>query len=94
MRLVAIAPGVDREKALDAFINGGYGVQATTGPSFHRLRPTSRLGFLLHPHRSSASTWTATATFPRRGRWQVVVPNWCAEGYASPLPALRIVRVQ
>lgn len=94
MRLVAIAPGIDREEALDAFINGGFTVLGPSGPSFHRLRASSRLGFLMHPHRSTASTWTATAMFPQRGRWQVVVPNWCAEGYASPLPAVHTVTVQ
>lgn len=94
MRIVAIAPGADRERALDAFINGGYGVNGTTGYSFHPLRPTPRLGFVLHPGRTSATTWTATAAFPRRGRWQVVVPNWCANGYASPLPAVRSVTVR
>jgi hypothetical protein len=46
MRLVAVAPGVNRYHALDAFINGGYGVMGPTGQSFHRLRATPRLGFL------------------------------------------------
>lgn len=94
IRIVAIAPGADRERALDAFVNGGYSVMGTSGYSFHRLRPTPRLGFLMHPRRTSATTWAATAVFPRRGRWQLVVPNWCAEGYASPLPAVRSVAVK
>jgi hypothetical protein len=33
-------------------------------------------------------------SFPRRGRWQLIVPNWCAPGYASPLPAVRVVTVR
>lgn len=94
MRLVAVAPGVNRYRALDAFINGGYSVMGPSGFSFHRLRATPRLGFLAHMRRSSPTSWRATLTFPRRGRWQLIVPNWCAPGYASPPPAVRIVTVR
>ena len=94
MRLVAVAPGVNRYRALDAFIDGGYSVMGPSGFSFHRIRATWRLGFLAHTRRSSPTTWRATVTFPRRGRWQLIVPNWCARGYASPPPAVRIVTVR
>jgi hypothetical protein len=94
MRLVAVAPGVNRYHALDAFIVGGYSVIGPFGSTFHRLRPTPHLGFLAHLRRSSPTTWRATAKFPRAGRWQLVVPNWCAPGYASPPPAVRIVTVR
>lgn len=94
MRLVAVAPGINRYRALDAFINGGYGVMGPSGPSFHRLRATRRLGFLVRMHRSSPTTWRRTLKFPRRGRWQLIVPNWCAPGYATPLPAIRTVKVR
>ena len=94
MRLVAVAPGVNRYHALDAFIIGGYSVMGPFGSTFHRLRPTPRLGFLAHLRRSSPTTWRATVKFPRAGRWQLVVPNWCAPGYASPPPAVRIVTVR
>jgi hypothetical protein len=94
MRLVAVAPGVDRYHALDAFILGGYTVGGPFGSTFHRLRPTPRLGFLAHLRRSSLTSWRAAVKFPRRGRWQLIVPNWCAPGYASPLPAVRIVTVR
>jgi hypothetical protein len=94
MRLVAVAPGINRYHALDAFINGGYSVMGPFGFTFHRLRPTQRLGFLAHTRRSSATSWRATMKFPRRGRWQLIVPNWCAPGYASPPPAVRIVTVR
>jgi hypothetical protein len=94
MRLVAVAPGVNRYHALDAFINGGYSVMGPSGFSFHRLRPTPRLGFLARLRRTSPTQWRATATFPRRGRWQLIVPNWCAPGYASPPPAVRVIAVR
>ncbi len=94
MRLLAVAPGVDMQKALDTFISGGTESIGPNGPTFHRLQPNPKLGFLLHPRRESAKTWTALASFPRRGRWRIVVPNWCAEGYASPLPAVRALTVQ
>lgn len=94
MRLVAVAPGIDRYHALDAFIIGGYTVQGPFGSTFHRLRPTPRLGFLAHMRRSSPTSWRTTVKFPRRGRWQLIVPNWCAPGYASPLPAVRVVTVR
>jgi hypothetical protein len=94
MRLVAVAPGIDRYHALDAFINGGYGVMGPSGFSFRRLRATPRLGFLAKTRRSSPTSWRATVKFPRRGRWQLIVPNWCAPGYAIPPPAVRIVTVR
>src|SRR5437879_3472918 len=46
MRLVAVAPGISRYHALDAFIIGGYAVNGPFGSTFHRLRATPRLGFL------------------------------------------------
>lgn len=94
MRLVAVAPGIDRYHALDAFIIGGYSVDGPFGSTFHRLQATPRLGFLAHLRRSSATSWRSTVSFPRRGRWQLIVPNWCAPGYASPLPAVRVVTVR
>jgi hypothetical protein len=93
MRLLAVAPGADMQKALDTFIVGGTGSIDPNGPTVHRLQPNPKLGFLMHPYRASATTWRAVATFPRRGRWRGVVPNWCAEGYASPLPTVRALTV-
>ena len=94
LRLVAVAPGVDRYRALDAFVIGGYTVSGPTGPSFHRLRATPRLGFLAPTKRSGPTAWRAKIKFPRSGRWQLVVPNWCAEGYAAGPPAVRAVSVR
>lgn len=94
MRLLAVAPGINRYHALDAFIIGGYSVNGPFGSTFHRLRATPRLGFLAHLRRSNPTEWRATVKFPRHGRWRLIVPNWCAPGVASPLPADRMVTVR
>ncbi len=94
MRLLAVAPHVDRFRALDAFINGGYGVNGPSGPVFHRLRPTSRMGFLVSTAQTGPKTWRANIRFPRAGRWQLIVPNWCAPGYAYPPPVARKIVVR
>ena len=94
MRLAAIAPGADRQTALDALINGGTEIDGPSGPMQHALRVTPQLGFRVATLRTTATTWRATLRFPRSGRWLLVVPNWCAPGYASPLPAIRIVSVR
>ncbi len=39
------------------------------------------------------STWRASIRFQRPGRWQLVVPNWGAPGYAIPPPIVREVVV-
>jgi hypothetical protein len=93
MRLVAIAPGADRQTALDALVNGGTTVSGPSGPMSHRLRATARLGLRIATRRTGATTWRAVGRFPRPGRWQLVVPNWCAPGYAMPQPAVRVVTV-
>jgi hypothetical protein len=94
MRLVAVAPGTDRYHALDAFIIGGYSVNGPFGSTFHRLRPTPRLGFLARMQRAGPTEWRTTVKFPRPGNWRLIVPNWCAPGVASPLPADRTVTVR
>ena len=93
MRLLAVAPGADKSKALAAFINGGISIIGPSGPTFRRIRPTPRLGFLVPLARTGPKMWRATIHFPRVGRWRLVVPNWCAPGYASPLPVERAVTV-
>src|SRR5437660_3003190 len=73
---------------------GGYAGNWPFGTTVHRLRATPRLGFLAHMRRSSGTSWRATVEFPRAGNWQLIVPNWCAPGYASPLPAVRVLTVR
>lgn len=94
MQLLAVAPGIDRFKALDPLLSGGYAVGGPQGSSFHRLRTTSRFGFRQRMQRSGPAEWNATVRFPRAGDWHVIVPNWCAPGWASPLPADRKITVR
>ena len=94
MRLVAVAPGINRYHALDVLISGGYTVGGPFGSTFHHVRATPRFGFLAHVRRSSGTSWRATVKFTGRGRWQLIVPNWCAPGIASPLPAVRVITVR
>lgn len=93
MRLVALAPGADRQTALDALVNGGATVSGPSGPMWHRVRTTPRLGLRIATRRTGQTAWRATVRFPRAGRWELVVPNWCAPGYAMPQPAVRVVTV-
>ena len=94
MRLLAVAPGVGRQRALDAFIIGGYSVNGPQGNTFHALRPTRNMGFLRTLTRVDPKTWRATIRFPKAGRWRLVVPNWCAPGYAGTPPVDRPVTVR
>ena len=86
MRLYAVAPGIDIYEALDAF--------TSVAVDLHRTRPPSRLGFIIATRRTGAAVWKATIRFPRAGHWKLVVPNWCAGGYALPPPVVRAVAVR
>jgi hypothetical protein len=94
MRLIAIAPGAAWQRALDALVNGGMGVMGTNGTTFVRLRVTPKLGLRIPAHRANSTAWRATVRFPRTGKWELIVPNWCAPGWATPLPATRFVTVR
>lgn len=80
MRVVAVAPGASLVRALDALV-------------IDRVRATP-LGLRVRLRRGGATSWSGSVRFPRPGRWRVVVPNWCASGYAIPQPATRVVDVR
>ena len=94
MRVVAIAPGADERKALAALVDGSIGVMTSTGLVVRRLRVTPAIGLRVALRRTGATAWRGTTRFPRAGRWKLVVPNWCAPGYATPSPAVRVVVVR
>jgi hypothetical protein len=94
MQLLAVAPGVSKYRALDAFIIGGYSVNGPQGNTFHPLEPTRRMGFLRSTTRVGPKAWRATVRFPRAGTWHLIVPNWCAPGYAGAGVAERLVTVR
>jgi hypothetical protein len=93
MRLVAVAPHVDRDLALEALVNGSAAVFRPDG-SLRRVAPSPRLGFLVPLRRTGAGTWHGELRFPRAGAWHLVVPNWCAPGIASPRPLDRALTVR
>lgn len=94
MQLLAVAPGVGKFRALDAFIAGGYSINGPQGFSFHPIRPTPRMGFVRTLARERPKAWRGTIRFPSKGRWRLIVPNWCSPGYTYPLPVDRIVTVR
>jgi hypothetical protein len=93
MRLVAVAPRVDRDLALEALVNGSAAVFRPDG-SVRRFEPSPRLGFLVPLRRTGPGAWRGELRFPRAGVWHLVVPNWCAPGIASPRPLDRALTVR
>lgn len=71
-----------REHGLRLHVVGPGRARHDTAVSYFRLR---RIGL---------RAFGATVRFPRGGRWRLIVPNWSAQGSASPPPVDRTVRVQ
>jgi hypothetical protein len=94
MKLLAVAPGVSKFRALDAFISGGVSIQGPNGYYVRKMRPTPRMGFVAAMSRTGARSWRAKIRFPRAGPWRVLVPNECAPGYMFPTPVDRVVTVR
>ena len=94
MSLIAVDPRSNVTKALDAFVNGSVTIIGTSSVTIRNIRSYPRIGFVVLMKRSGPRTWRAQIRFPRSGRWHLIVPNWCAPGYAAPLPIDRIVRVR
>ena len=82
--VVAVAPG-----------HGWYDVVGTvTGHSSRAHARIPRDGFRVRLTRVAADRWRAFVSFPRPGRWLLVVPNWGGvPGFAIPPPIMRPVRV-
>jgi hypothetical protein len=79
LRLVAVAPGVEMYTAIKSLL---------IDPN-----PGNASGLHVWLARTGPKTWKATLSFPRAGRWLVVVPNWGPVGYALPPPVIRPVKV-
>ena len=93
MWLISVDPR-SNPKALNAFLNGRVTIIGTSGATIRKIRSYSRIGFLVSMKRSGARTWRAQLRFPRAGRWHLIVPNWCAPGYAAALPIDRVITVR
>lgn len=75
MRVVVVAPGVSVRRALGALEGGRVSRRLGRWDAFRlaSLRGTRPL------------TWEGTLRPGRPGRWTLVVPNACAQGYMLPL---------
>jgi hypothetical protein len=69
-------------------------VGVVTGQSRIARADIPRDGFGIELTHVGGDRWRAFVSFPRRGRWQLAVPNWGgAAGFAVPPPILRSVAV-
>ncbi len=84
LELIAVAPG----KSL-------YDVIGTvTGASGMAEASIPRDGFAVPVVRVAPDRWRALVSFPRPGRWRLIVPNWGPDGFAIPPPLTRTVVVR
>ena len=85
VRLVAVAPGASMYDML-SFV--------TQPPSASPRAQIPRDGFSFELARVAPHRWRAFVSFPRTGKWLLVVPNWGGSpGYAMPPPIVRQLRV-
>lgn len=82
MLLAAVAPG-----------RSMFDVMGTLMGSRVAHAAIPRDGFGIELERVAPHRWRAYVQFPRAGRWQLVVPNWGAVGYAIPPPLVRQLSV-
>jgi hypothetical protein len=84
LMLVAVAPGRSRSNVIGT----------VTGASSLADASIPRDGFAIELTRVRPDRWRGIARLPRKGKWQLVVPNWVANGYAIPPPLIRVVVVR
>jgi hypothetical protein len=83
LRLIAVAPK-----------KSWYDVVGTvTGDSSRAHANVPHDGFEIPLHRLSNRAWRGVVRFPRRGQWQLVVPNGAPDGFAIPPPVRRPIVV-
>ncbi len=84
LELIAVAPG-----------RSWYDVVGVvTGDSRIAKATIPRDGFAVPVVRVAPNRWRAFVTFPRAGRWRLIVPNWGPDGFAIPPPLTRTVVVR
>ena len=84
LELIAVAPG-----------RSWYDVVGVvTGDSVLAQARIPRDGFAVPVVRVAPNRWRALVTFPRAGRWRLIVPNWGPEGFAIPPPLTRFIVVR
>lgn len=83
LKLIAVAPG--------RTIYNVVGV--VTGDSRHARARIPRDGFEIPVVRVTSNRWRARASFPRPGRWRLVIPNFAPVGFMIPPPLTRTIVV-
>jgi hypothetical protein len=78
LELIAVAP----DKALFDVVG------VVTGDASTAKAVIPRDGFAVPLSRVAPNRWRGLVTFPRPGRWRVLVPNGAAEGFTLPPPAM------
>jgi hypothetical protein len=69
-------------------------VGVATGQSRIARADLPRDGFRVDLTHVGSDRWRAYVSFPRRGDWRLVVPNWGGvPGFAIPPPIMRTIRV-
>jgi hypothetical protein len=84
LRLVAVAPKKRWFRV----------VGTVTGDVSRPHANIPRDGFEIPLHRLSNHAWRGVVRFPRRGRWQLIVPNEAPNGVMIPPPARRLIVVR
>ena len=83
LELIAVAPGKSWYDVIGV----------VTGDSVLAKASIPRDGFAIPVVRVAPNRWRAFVTFPRAGRWRLIVPNWGPKGFAIPPPLTRSVVV-
>ncbi len=84
LKLIAVAPG---KSWYDV-------VGVVTGDSNLAKAKIPHDGFAIRLVRKAANRWQGVVSFPRAGRWRLIVPNGAAEGFMIPPPVVRPVMVR
>lgn len=83
LKLIAVAPG---KKLYNV-------VGVVTGDSSLARAQIPRDGFAVPVRRTAPNRWRAYVTFPRAGKWRLVIPNGAPVGFMIPPPVVRTVAV-
>jgi hypothetical protein len=83
LKLIAVAPG-----------RSWYAVVGVvTGDSAIAKADIPHDGFGVAVTRIAPSRWRARVSFPRPGRWRLIIPNGAREGFMIPPPVVRVLTV-
>ncbi|RDI73915.1 hypothetical protein Gocc_2479 [Gaiella occulta] len=84
LKLIAVAPG---KSWYDV-------VGVVTGDSSRAKARIPRDGFGVPVARVAPDSWRAVVTFPRAGKWRLIIPNGAPQGFMIPPPVVRTIVVR